>query len=102
MNKIAGLVQQRYGETQESVRQKINSFISSGDEPGKLFADVPNPRLHLLQRRGLQFKRSRRAFARRRVDGAEGGGVLRIRLTKQGFHAVNAQRISIRNRRLRR
>lgn len=29
MTKLAGLVQERYGETQESVRERINKFISN-------------------------------------------------------------------------
>ncbi|CAN5642050.1 CsbD family protein [soil metagenome] len=28
VTKIAGLVQQRYGENQESIREKINSFLT--------------------------------------------------------------------------
>lgn len=33
--KVAGLVQQRYGETQESVRERLNSYVASLGEDDK-------------------------------------------------------------------
>lgn len=41
MMKVAGLVQQKYGETQESIRERLNRFITNIKPDNK--NEQPNP-----------------------------------------------------------